>query len=127
MLRFVWTMTVVVVLVLVLAPLTMVAHLLRRDSNFIITAGRIWSRAAIRATGARVEYHGLERLVAHQPCIYIANHQSNLDIWVLLMVLPETTRFACTTQAIQPPLGVGNTRGRHGWDPRRQRTLDANS
>lgn len=48
---------------------------------------RLWSRAILRAAGARVEVSGLERLSRDRNYIFMANHQSNLDIPVLLEAL----------------------------------------
>ena len=33
-------------------------------------------------SGVKVKVHHFERLDANQPCVYVANHQSNYDIFV---------------------------------------------
>jgi len=40
-----------------------------------------------------VEVEGLERLIPGQSVVFIANHVSWVDIWMLLVTLPGTTRF----------------------------------
>ena len=42
----------------------------------------------LRAAGIRVEVSGLEHVPAGRPCLFLANHVSNLDPPVLLPVLP---------------------------------------
>lgn len=51
--------------------------------------GAAWCvRAGLRLAGVRVELHGAENLLAGQQCIYMANHQSNVDPPILFVVLP---------------------------------------
>lgn len=56
---------------------------------------RIFSRMLVgpmlRILGVRVEVSGYEKLYAHQPCVYVVNHQSNLDIVIHSMVYPKRT------------------------------------
>ena len=51
---------------------------------------RIWSWPFLRAAGIRVETEGPE---IDPPFVYVANHESLLDIPVLLTRLPRSARF----------------------------------
>jgi len=80
-----------------------VISLLRRGSDVTMRVGRLWSRAMLWAVGARVRYEEIERMTARLPCIYISNHQSNVDIWALIRVLPAATRFVAKESLFRVP------------------------
>lgn len=66
--------------------------------------GRIWSRLHLLAAGCRVEYSGHEDLDRRAPCVFVSNHQSNLDIWALAMVLPLSTRVVAKASLFRIPI-----------------------
>ena len=72
-------------------------------SDVTMRLGRLWSRAMLRATGARVAYHGLDRIEGIGPCIFVSNHQSNVDIWALISILPVSTRFVAKESLFRVP------------------------
>src|SRR5438034_10084998 len=51
--------------------------------------------------GVGVRVHGLERLAGGGPFVFTPNHQSHLDILVLLGFLPGETRFAAKQELWQ--------------------------
>ena len=103
MLRGLWALLVFVAITIVCAtPVTLVS-LARRNSNIVMRAGRVWSRVMLTTVGARVNYVDLENSRAQLPCIYIANHASNVDIWVLMSVLPDQTRFVAKRSLFRIP------------------------
>lgn len=53
--------------------------------------GRFFSWGTLKILGIKVEVDGLEHLEAHQPCIYIANHQSGLDMATFGKIYPSHT------------------------------------
>jgi 1-acyl-sn-glycerol-3-phosphate acyltransferase len=79
-------------------------NLLRPGSDVTMRLGRWWSAAMLRALGARVRYAGLEHAVSHVPCIYMANHQSSVDIWALVRILPPPTRFVAKRSLLRIPV-----------------------
>ena len=76
----------------------------RRGSDATMVSGKIWSKINLWATGARVQWHHLERASEQLPCIYVANHQSNIDIWALIAVLPKQTRFVAKQSLFRIPV-----------------------
>lgn len=56
-------------------------------------ARHAWAPPLLRAAGARLCVRGLERLEGTGPCIFVANHQSMLDIAVVFAALPVNLRF----------------------------------
>jgi 1-acyl-sn-glycerol-3-phosphate acyltransferase len=65
---------------------------------------KLWSRLNLSATGLRPEYHGRERIDPDRPCIYVANHQSTLDIWLMILLLPVSTRFVAKDALFRIPI-----------------------
>lgn len=53
--------------------------------------GRFFSWGALKILGVRIECEGTEYLEASQPCIYIVNHQSGLDMATLGPIYPQRT------------------------------------
>jgi 1-acyl-sn-glycerol-3-phosphate acyltransferase len=104
-LRGIWAACVLIVASVGLAlPATLVTLLSPRGSNAVIHAGKLWSRIMLRAVGARVSYHDLGRAREHLPCIFIANHQSMIDIWVMFAVIPPPTRFVAKRELFRIPI-----------------------
>jgi 1-acyl-sn-glycerol-3-phosphate acyltransferase len=104
MLRGIWTMIVLVLATGVLAPVAAVVSLLVPRSNITIHVGRLWARVLLAAAGVQVRYHHLERLRLHPACIFIANHQSMVDIWAMIRVLPAPTRFVAKRELFRIPV-----------------------
>lgn len=66
--------------------------LFRRDRSKVATDyARMLVRLMRPPLGMRVEVEGRENLVAQQPCVYIANHQSAYDVPVLAELYPPDT------------------------------------
>jgi len=78
--------------------------LVNRRSDATMRMGRGWSRGMLLVTGARVTYRGLEHLEGTGPCIYVSNHQSNIDIWALIHILPLSTRFVAKESLFRLPV-----------------------
>jgi 1-acyl-sn-glycerol-3-phosphate acyltransferase len=93
MLRTAFALAVTAALTILLGTPAVLAGLLVRGSDATMRLGRIWSRGILRAAGVRPRYEGLENVAASEPCVFLANHQSLLDIFVLVPVLPPATRF----------------------------------
>jgi len=103
-LRGLWTGLVIALSTAVCATAAAIISTVRPGSDATMISGRIWSRANLWAAGARVTYENLETASRHQPCIYVANHQSNVDIWALIAVLPMRTRFVAKESLFRVPL-----------------------
>jgi 1-acyl-sn-glycerol-3-phosphate acyltransferase len=71
---------------------------------------RAWNFAKARARtlawllGLDVRVHGLEHVAAGGPFVFTPNHQSHLDILVLLGFLPGPTRFAAKRELWRHPV-----------------------
>jgi len=103
-LRGLWTGLVMALTTVVCSLVAAVSATFKPGSDMAMIVGRIWGRLNYRAAGARVRFEGLELAHAHAPCIYISNHQSNVDIWVLIAVLPKRTRFVAKQSLFKVPI-----------------------
>ncbi len=56
-------------------------------------ARRFWAPGVLRGAGARVEVQGGENIDWSRACIFVANHQSMIDIPLAFKVLPVNVRF----------------------------------
>lgn len=59
------------------------------DNSYRIA--RLYAKPGQRILGMKVSAEGLEHLQSPGPCVIIANHQSNLDLFVLSGLLPRRT------------------------------------
>jgi 1-acyl-sn-glycerol-3-phosphate acyltransferase len=62
------------------------------------------ARTLTQMLGVRVHLQGVEHLATRGPFIFTPNHQSHLDILVLLGFLPGETRFAAKTELWRHPV-----------------------
>lgn len=88
-----------------LFPVTLVFALAALDFNASFYVVRhLWSPVLLWAGGARLRVHGLEHADFTRPAIYVANHQSTLDIPALFFSLPVPFRFAAKKQLQYVPV-----------------------
>jgi 1-acyl-sn-glycerol-3-phosphate acyltransferase len=77
----------------------------RRDSAGTDRLLRWWAGGCLRAAGARVVVHGLDRLQGPGPgpgpCVVVANHQSGLDPVTQLKALPLSLRILAMQELFQ--------------------------
>ena len=93
MLRGAFTFVVFVAMTLLAGGTAALWSVLRPGSDIVMRLGTLWSRTSLAAAGVEPVYEGLEHASKALPCIFISNHQSLLDIWSLIPVLPRSTRF----------------------------------
>jgi len=93
MLRGLLTLATVVVATLVFGTATVVFGLVAPRANAGNRMTRMWSRVILAVAGIRPSYEGLEHAAGTAPRIFLANHLSSVDIWVVAIPLPDTCRF----------------------------------
>ncbi len=62
-----------------------------KDPDLNHDIGRLFGIPATWLAGVRVTLEHGERLEAHQPCVYVANHQSGMDVATIGSILPHRT------------------------------------
>jgi 1-acyl-sn-glycerol-3-phosphate acyltransferase len=93
MLRGILTYVVFVAATVIAGGTAAAWSLLRPGSDIVMRLGRVWSRVCLGAAGIEPSYEGVENATKTLPCVFISNHQSLLDIWSLIPVLPVSVRF----------------------------------
>jgi|KBSSwiStaDraftv2_1062776.scaffolds.fasta_scaffold69420_4 1-acyl-sn-glycerol-3-phosphate acyltransferase len=116
MLRGLLTLATVVVATLVLGLVGIVGGLAAPRSNFGYRIGRLWSRVCLAAAGIEPTFTGLEHAAGTAPRLFLANHLSVVDIWVLAVCLPATTRFVAKRSLFFVPI-LGQTMWVAGFIP----------
>ena len=64
---------------------------------------RIWSRMILWTAGVHVAVRGLEHIPPGVSCVFCVNHQSHMDIPILLVSLPVQFRFLAKKQLFDVP------------------------
>lgn len=73
--------------------------------------GRVWGRSILWVSGIRLIISGLDAAQSERACIYMANHQSNFDIPVLLGGLPVQFRWLAKAELFKIPIFGRSMRG----------------
>jgi 1-acyl-sn-glycerol-3-phosphate acyltransferase len=88
------------------------ASFLDKTGNLPHRIARIWSSTILCVSGINVKVKGLKNIDPSKPYIYMANHQSNFDIPVLLAYMPLQFRWLAKTELFKIPLfGLAMKRG----------------
>jgi 1-acyl-sn-glycerol-3-phosphate acyltransferase len=103
-LRGIFTLLAFFVTTVVLGSAATFWSLIHPGSNIIMRLGRIWSRILLFTTGVDLVYDGIENATKSLPCVFISNHQSILDIWSLIPVLPLSARFVAKLSLFRIPI-----------------------
>lgn len=93
MIRGLLNLAALVVSTVVLGCAAIVVGGLTGRRTVVMRLGKVWSKLHLGLSGVRARYVGLENASGRTPRIFLANHFSVVDIWVLAVVLPVTTRF----------------------------------
>jgi 1-acyl-sn-glycerol-3-phosphate acyltransferase len=73
----------------VLATVTILLGLFDRHGKQVYFINRVWTWLILRIAGISLKIHGLENLDPGQQYIFMVNHQSNIDIPVLVETLAQ--------------------------------------
>lgn len=73
------------------------------DPNLLHRFGQELARGWTPILGLRVMVRNQERLTSFQPCVYLANHRSNLDIPTLAGVLPPRSVVIVKRELLKVP------------------------
>jgi 1-acyl-sn-glycerol-3-phosphate acyltransferase len=96
----VWT----VIVTFSLGVVTISSAFFSKTGNFPHKIAQVWGRQLLWIAGVRVSVKGLEHLTPHGSYIFMANHQSNFDIPVLLGHLPAQFRWLAKIELFKIPI-----------------------
>jgi 1-acyl-sn-glycerol-3-phosphate acyltransferase len=83
---------------------SILASFMDNTGNIAHKVARIWAASILRVSGIRVRLKGLKSIDPSKSYIYMANHQSNFDIPVLLAHLPVQFRWLAKAELFKIPL-----------------------
>lgn len=95
----------------ILGPLAIIASFLSRTGNLPHLIARFWGKSILSVSGVKVTVDGLSNLEPDRSAIYMANHQSNFDIPVLLSCLPVQFRWLAKAELFRIPIFGRGMRG----------------
>ena len=112
--------TLKLVVIAIFTPILALAILLLapfddREGRLAYRLGWLWTWLVLRTVGVRLKVSGLDRLDKNRPYIFIANHQSHIDIPVLVQSLPgfQLRWIAKKTLSYVPFFGWALVASRH--------------
>lgn len=115
MIRGVWALLVFAVATPIIAASALLVSLIARR-KIDLGPAILWSRCMLATLGTRVEYLGIEHARGHLPCIFISNHQSNVDTWAVTPALPLATKYVIKESLFRWPI-LGRTLRRAEYVP----------
>ena len=80
------------------------ASFFSRTGDCVHIIARIWARSILMVSRVHVSINGLSNIEPHKSYIYMANHQSNFDIPVLLGCLPVQFRWLAKAELFKIPV-----------------------
>lgn len=99
-----------------LTTLALLCHLVRPQGFYVHRIARVWCGCLVRAAGGRVVSEGREILERHRPCVVVANHTSNMDIWALIATVPDPFLLPAKASIFRIPM-IGATMRAMGMVP----------
>ena len=93
-----------------LAPTVVLARLLRRKGgprSIYVWATRTWARSVLKAAGVKTRIHNPDRISSEKGAVYISNHVSWFDVFVLAAELPHYSFIAKSELRKIPLFGYG--------------------
>jgi 1-acyl-sn-glycerol-3-phosphate acyltransferase len=77
---------------------------IRPDENISHRVAKIWAKMILFLANTKVEIIGVENILMKKPQIFMANHQSDFDILVVLAHLPGQFRWIVKKELFNIPL-----------------------
>lgn len=101
--HFVWFGVWALLVTIPLSILQVTSHQFRPTARNFKRWSGLWGRAILTGIGIRVRTTERVRIDAHQPCIFVSNHQNALDILVLAAALPYPFGFLAKAELERVP------------------------
>ena len=86
---YAFRLALIVLLTVPLALLTVLFGLFDPNGRHVYGISRFWACSILRAGGVALKVEGVERLDAERQYVFMVNHQSNVDIPVLVQSFPR--------------------------------------
>lgn len=90
--------------------------LIGAKENSIHKIARIWAKILLRIANIKVEVQGKENVLPGKPQIFMANHQSDLDVLITLAHVPGQSRWIAKKELFRIPI-FGRAMKKAGYIP----------
>jgi 1-acyl-sn-glycerol-3-phosphate acyltransferase len=87
----------------IMASLSVASSLMDSTGRIQHACARMWARMILFTARVRVSVRGVENVKAGRPYVLCVNHQSHMDIPILLAALPFQFRFAAKKELFRYP------------------------
>jgi 1-acyl-sn-glycerol-3-phosphate acyltransferase len=87
----------------IMGSLSVASSLVDSTGGIQHACSRIWARMILWTARVRVRVHGIENVKPGRPYVLCVNHQSHMDIPIILAALPFQFRFAAKKQLFRYP------------------------
>jgi len=87
----------------VMGSLSLVSSVIDSSGRIQHRCARVWARLVLRICGVRISVSGNQQLQEDATYVFCVNHQSHMDIPVVLAALPIPFRFAAKKQLFRIP------------------------
>ena len=104
MVRTVFVLTLVWVSAAISSPLALVFMLLKsvglglHASRPLAAAVRLWSKVILWSIGVKLDVSGMDNFPPDERLCFVGNHQGDLDIMIMLAILPRPAGFIAKSQ-----------------------------
>lgn len=98
-----FTAPLIILYTIVMASLSVFSSVLDSRGRLQHGCSRIWSKMILWTSGVRTKVFGIESLETGVPYVLCANHQSYMDIPILLAAFPFQFRFAAKKELFRVP------------------------
>jgi len=104
MVRSAFLVTASVIITVFFSTCCVVFSLLGASENSIHKVARIWATILLKITNVQVSVHGTEHVSTERPQIFMSNHQSDFDIFIVLAYLPVQFRWLAKKELFRIPM-----------------------
>ncbi len=80
------------------------ARFFHKDADWIHNVARRWGATLLKLAGVKLEVSGKENLITDGPQLFMANHQSWFDIFIVLACIPCQFRFLAKKELFEKPI-----------------------
>lgn len=101
---FVWWVILVFLYITITSIILPFSFFMKKPHLIFLLAARYWARLALFFAGIKVKTKGLENLPKSGPLIVASNHQSLMDIFIMLAWVPFFFRFVVKKELFKIPL-----------------------
>ncbi|MCO6436836.1 MAG: 1-acyl-sn-glycerol-3-phosphate acyltransferase [Phycisphaerae bacterium] len=124
MIRNVFAIFVLFLSVIVLGSIVFLLGLIYPSRRIMAVGSNLWARIMLISAGVRLRVEGQEYLDVARPRFYVGNHQSAMDIPVMIAVTRGHVRFMAKDSLFRIPI-FGWVLGRYGYIPINRRSARA--